>query len=395
MKKISIIILLLWLSVASTAQKPKTVLIDANRLTELKMKVQQKDKATLQLIDSLKKEAGVALDMKPLSVIDKVFAPPSGNKHDYMSQAPYFWYDSSKLNGLPYLRKDGERNPEINKITDHKNLDEMSNAVKLLSLAYYFTKEEKYAEKASALLRYWFFNEDTKMNPNLEYAQAVPGVNTGRGIGIIETRALTNIPDAVSLLNGSKFWSEKDTKSLRQWYAEYLNWLLTSKNGKEEHSAKNNHGTWFYMQAIDFALFTGDKEKAGQLIDESKKRLDSQLTKEGKWPLELERTNALGYSTFNTRAWFDLATIAEYAGADLWHYKTANGATLKTALDWLIPYATGKEKWNYQQISHYNSTDIYPLLLIAAEKFKSPGYIKEAAGINKGNDTITALLYKK
>jgi len=394
MKNFLTIIITLPLFITINAQLPKTFLIDADRMVEVKKILQQKDKHELLLVDSLKKQADALLRMKPVSVIDKAFTPASGSKHDYMSQAPYFWYDSTKPNGLPYMRKDGVRNSEINKITDHRFLADLDNAARILSLTYFFTGEEKYADKAATLLRYWFFNEDTKMNPNLEYAQAIPGVNNGRGIGIIETRSLTGIADAVGLLLGSKSWSEADSKQLQQWYSQYLSWMLTSKNGNDEHAAKNNHGTWFYVQAVDFALFTGNKEKAKQLVEETKKRLDSQLTKEGKWPLELERTNALGYSTFNTRAWFDLASLAEKTGVDLWHYKNASGASLQTAIDWLMPYALGEKNWTYQQISKYNKDDFYPLLLIAAKKFTGNHYLSLANGINKqSNDLIIELLY--
>jgi len=395
MKRKLLVIVCLTLFIASQAQIPKTFLMDANRLAEVKKKLQQKDKPTLPLIDSLKKQATAFLNMKPLSVMDKAFTPASGSKHDYMSQAPYFWYDSTKPSGLPYLRKDGERNPEINKITDHKFLSDLDNAARILSLAYFFTGEEKYADKTAGLLRYWFFNEATKMNPNLEYAQAVPGVNNGRGIGIIETRSLTGIADAVGLLQGSKSWTEGDTKELQQWYTHYLNWLLTSKNGNDEHAAKNNHGTWFYVQAIDFALFTGNQQKAKQLAEETKGRLDSQLSADGRMPLELERTNALGYSTFNIRAWFDLARVAEKTGEDLWHYKNAKGATLQTAVDWLMPYALGEKPWTYKQISRYNRSDFLPILLQASENFNDLRYTSYSRGMNKeGNDWMTKLLYK-
>src|SRR5438034_1169430 len=114
------------LTLASFSQQPKTYLIDAQHLVQLKNKLKQKDQQAVALVDSLINHAGAFLNMKSVSVVDKAFTPPSGSKHDYMSQAPYFWYDSSKPKGLPYLRRDGERNPEINKITDHRNLDEVS-----------------------------------------------------------------------------------------------------------------------------------------------------------------------------------------------------------------------------------------------------------------------------
>src|SRR6185436_16607556 len=387
---------MLMITAGSIAQLPKSLIIDASRLVEIKKKVQQKDSGVLALIDELKKQADDLLKMKPVSVMDKEFTPVSGNKHDYMSQAPYFWYDSSKPNGLPYLRRDGVRNPEINKITDRTYIGRLENASRILSLAYYLTGDNKYAEKTAMLLRHWFLNEDTKMNPHLEYAQAIPGVNKGRGIGIIETRNLVGIADAVSLLEGSASWTNADTKAMKDWYGKYLDWLLASKNGKDEHAAKNNHGTWYYAQAIDFALFTENKELAKKLAEESKKRLDSQLTKEGEQPLELDRTNGLGYSTFNLQAWFDVSKLAEKVGVDLLSYETSNGSNIRMALDWLLPYALGEKKWTYQQIGEYNKEEIYALLLQAANRFKEPKYKvwAEQKLDAEVNDLVIDLLYK-
>ena len=377
------------------AQTPGPLLSDPARLQEIKQKIQQQDKVALATLTQLQKKADSLLDMKPVSVMEKKMIPVSGNKHDYMSQAPYFWYDSTKPNGLPYLRRDGQRNPEIYKITDRTYLGKIDNACRILSLAWYFTGNEKYAAKASLLLQTWFIDEATKMNPHLDYGQAIPGINTGRGIGIIETIALTGIADAAILLQGSPSWTTSLDKQLKQWYAQYLQWMLTSKNGMEEHAAKNNHGTWYYAQAIDFALFTGNKNKAVELINESKKRLDSQLTAEGKQPLELERTNGLGYSTMNLHGWFTVATLSAKTGIDLWNYKTPAGVGIQTAFDWLLPFAMGDSSWPYQQISGYDrKSEWYPLLLQAAAGFKKKNYLEMAASVNKEDmNMITELLY--
>jgi len=316
--------------------------------------------------------------MKPVSVMDKGITPPGGSKHDYMSQAPYFWYDSSKPNGVPYMRRDGVRNPEINKIEDHKHLDELHESVHTLSLAYYFTGEEKYAQKATALLRYWFLEEATKMNPNQNYGQGIPGITEGRGIGLIETRSLEDVADAVGLLHGSSSFTVADNNGIQQWYKQFLNWMLTSKNGNEEHAAKNNHGTWYSSQVVDYALFTGDKEKAHELAEESKKRIDSQITAEGKMPLELARTTSLGYSTFNLMAWSKLSALAQQSGTDLWGYINARGSGIRKAIDWLTPFAIGEKKWEYQQINTYNKAELYELLLYAYHYYHDPKYLVEA-----------------
>ena len=375
---------------------PRVLLTDAVRLVELKKKAEQQDATVLSLVSGLRTQADKLLDMRPISVMDKARVPPSGNKHDYMSQAPYFWYDSSKPKGLPYLRRDGERNPEIYTITDHRYMGDLDNASRVLALAWYFTGEEKYAIKAAALLRHWFFDDSTRMNPNLNYAQAVPGVNDGRGTGIIESIALTGIADAAGLLEGSHSWTTADAGALRQWYAQYLDWMLTSKNGKDEHAAKNNHGTWYLAQAADFALFTGDVAKARELAEEGKKKMDGQVEKDGKMPLELARTNGLGYSTYNLQAWFKLGTLAQLTGTDLWNYQNKEGAGIRTALDWLRPYALGEKKWDYQQIGGYKKEDYYGLLLQAATKYKDSRYVDYARSSGeKGNTIMTALLYRE
>jgi len=382
--------------VALSAQKPRVFLMDADRLASLKTSYAQNDKDAAALVADLQKKADKLLSMKPVSVMDKAITPVSGTKHDYMSQAPYFWYDSSKPNGLPYMRRDGVRNPEINKIIDHKSLDDLENAVQTLSLAWYFTGNEKYAQKAAQLLRYWFLEDATKMNPNLNYSQGIPGITDGRGIGIIETRSLMNVADAIGLLRGSNAWTMADDQGLQQWYKEYLNWLLTSKNGNEEHRAKNNHGTWFNAQAVDYALFTGDMAKAHALAEEAKQRIDSQINGQGQMKLELERTAALSYSTFNLVAWSELATLAQKAGTDLWSYHNAAGSGIRKAIDWLRPFAVGDKKWEYQQINNYNKGEAYELLLYAAFNYKDNSYLADADRTGrKGTDLLLDMLLRR
>lgn len=373
---------------------PTVFLMDTNRLALLKGKMNQHDEATEKSVNDLREQADKLLDMAPVSVMSKSSTPTSGSKHDYMSQAPYFWYDSSKPNGLPYMRRDGERNPEIYTITDSRNMRELENACRKLALSWYLTGEEKYARKTTLLLRHWFMDDSTRMNPNLNFAQAIPGVNDGRGIGIIESISLTGIVDAAGLLEGSASWTPADAAALRQWYVNYLDWMLSSKNGKDEHAAKNNHGTWYLEQATDFALFTGDMTRAKALAEEGKVKMDGQIERDGKMPLELARTNGLGYSTYNLSAWFNLSLLAERTSTDLWNYKNKNGAGIRTALDWLRPFAMGEKKWEYQQIGGYKKSDIYPLLFKAASKYENHNYKEYTQTIEKDSkNPLMDLLY--
>ena len=366
-----------------------------NILHELFVKSElQKDRSFKKFIS----EAQEYLNIKPASVMEKSQTPPGGNKHDYMSMAPYWWPDPSKPDGLPYIRKDGERNPEIRKFTDHAAQGRMIGAVETLSLAFAITNDSKYSKKAAQLLRVWFLDNETKMNPNLNFAQYIPGINTGRGIGIIETSSYYKIVDAIGILETSDVWSQEDDQEIRKWFDEYLDWLTTGKYGKDEANEKNNHGTWYDVQVVSISLFLGKHDLAKRVLNEVKdKRIQSQITSDGKQPLELARTKSWGYSIFNLNAFFHLALLGDNIGIDLWNYQSGEGASIRKALDYLLPFAVHLEKWKYKQIEKIDLNSLHSLLLIAKNKYDQKVYSKwiEKISGDYTEDRIENLLYDK
>ncbi len=355
---------------------PKVFLLDAKQLQLTKQRIREVDKSMAEAWRKLQGEAQKALTGGPFSVVTKEPTPPSGNKHDYMSQAPYFWPDPNKAGGLPYIRRDGERNPEIDKITDHRSLDQMVAAVETLALAYYFRSDETYATKAVELLRAFFLDPDTRMNPHLQFAQAIPGVNTGRGIGLIETRGLTRVVDAVGLLAGSKALRQADHRGLEDWFGEFLKWMLESKNGRDEAAAKNNHGTYYDLQVTSFALFLGERAFAKDILQTARtNRIAAQIEPDGRQPLELARTRAWSYSVGNLDGLMLLAQLGESVSVDLWNYQSGDGRSIRRALDYLVPVALGEQKWAYKQLGEWPPQMLFPLIRRAAARYRDPKFL--------------------
>jgi hypothetical protein len=373
---------------------PRVFLLNAQELLNIRSG-SQNDPRSVEMMHAVTAEADRAMTQGPFSVMDKTITPPSGNKHDYMSHAPYFWADPSKPDGLPYIRRDGEHNPEIKKITDHDEWSRMSEDARALALAWYLTRKPEYAERAALLLRTWFLDPATKMNPNLEFGQGIPGINTGRGIGIIESRVLVDDTDAIGLLAGSPAWTAADEKGMKDWLAQYLNWMRTSEKGKAEDAAKNNHGTWYDLQVTDIALFLGDTQLAVDTLERVKtRRIAVQIEPDGKQPLELARTNAWGYSNGNLDGLCKLATLGSEAGVDLWNFKTADGRSIRTAVDFLVPYAAGEKPWDYQQIGGFHASEMLPTLLRAAKAYHDEKYAALAKQLDTAPQNVETLLLK-
>lgn len=355
-------------TVETTLSKSDNVKLDFVALKANKKKLSANDKSLLPAYQQLLKDADNLLNYEPVSVMQKNAFPPSGNKHDYMSIGPYWWPDPSKPDGLPYIRKDGEFNPEIHEYPDKENMPKVCENVYILSLAYYYSNDEKYAQHASKLLEVWFLDSATKMNPNLNFGQAVKGVTTGRAEGIIDTRHFVFAIDGALLLKNSKSWTVSNDNALKKWFSEFLNWLNTSKIGLDELNAKNNHGVWFDAQALAIALYVGNQKMADAIVQRAAGRLDKQLNDEGLFPLELERTTSLHYSAFILKAFVTIATLSEQTSINLWKLETPSGKSMQKALNALTPYITKEKEWNLgKQIRPFNSNDA-PMLLLQAER---------------------------
>jgi hypothetical protein len=353
---IAAVLAFFWSAGTACSQTARTVRVDvpglsAAKLDDARALVKALDSRVMPAYEKLISDANAALTAPLVAVTDKkTLLPPSGDKHDYFSLSPYWWPDPSKKDGLPYIRRDGETNPESKRDLDQPRVAALGWNVQGLALAYYMTGDEKYASRAAEQIRRWFLNSDSRMNPHLRFSQLVRGNPAERGSGIIDTRWFIEVVQSAGLLRGSKSWTAEDEAGLKKWFRTYLDWLLTSPNGKHEHDAQNNHGSWFAAQTAAYAMFVGDTALARRIVEDAKPRIGWQIKPDGSQPIELERTRSMHYSSFNVEALSRVAEIGRSLGIDLWNYQAPEGGSLRRAIDHLAKYSGSGLKWPGQQI---------------------------------------------
>ena len=351
------------------AGKTMAFTLDLKVLEKNRSAIANNDPAISEAYKMLIKDAGKVMQFEPVSVMEKTNLPPSGDKHDYMSLAPYFWPDPAKTDGLPYIRRDGQTNPEVKNYKDKEYMPRVCEQVNILALAYYFSGDNSYAAHAAKIIRVWFLDPATRMNPNLNFGQAIKGVNEGRGAGLIDTRHFVKLIDGIGLLQTAKAWKAEDQQGMKKWFSDFLNWMQTSKVGLDELHAKNNHGAWYDAQRLAMAMFIDSTDLAKQIIAHAAGRLDYQADDKGFFPAEMARTISLHYTAFAMEAFFIIAGMADKNGFNFWDHVTPTGKSLKRSFTVLKPYYTNEKNWEGEQIKDYDFADGYLLLLEAAKHY--------------------------
>jgi len=353
-------------------------LFNPQDLAQLKSKVQEHHPAfEVQFLDLIN-EASRELVSGPYSVMEKKQTPPSGDKHDYISLARYYWPNPNQQEGLPYIHRDCEMNPDIfNDDYDYSKKNQTVRACILLCLAYYLTVDEKYATHAALIARTWFLNPDTCMNPNLNFSQIKPGISNRNHCGIIEGHTFPFLFESFNFLKGSPSWTNSDILKMEEWAAKYLDWLLTSANGIKECRTSNNHASWYDFQLIYFSLYTHHTHLAEEHVEKfTFKKLESHFAKDYSQPHEMIRKKNYYYSLFNLQALFYCALLGKHVGKDLWEMEKRKEGTLRKGLEFLLPYVENEESWKDGELSTTDFKELSSLLLIAASIYPSSKYFQ-------------------
>lgn len=309
----------------------------------------------------------------PVTVTASGSPRSAGGKHDFFSEGDYWWPDPNNPDG-PYIQRDGMTNP-ANFVEHRRAMIRLSLAVPALAAAYQITRQRKYADHAALHLRAWFVDDATRMNPNLQYAQAIHGRFTGRGTGIIDTLHLVEVARAADRID----MPAAALDGVKKWFAEYTGWMTTSKNGAEERDAKNNHGTCWVTQVAAFARLTGNREQTDYCLNRFKTVLiPNQEDADGSFPAELRRTKPYGYSLFNLDAMAILTQTLTTPQDNLWKWETADGRGMAKAVAYMYPYMLDKKKWpKPPDVMYYDQWPVrQPSLLFAGLALGKPEYLE-------------------
>jgi hypothetical protein len=324
------------------------------------------------------KLADTAMSLEPITITRFRASQSAGGSNDFFSNADYFWPDPSKPDGLPYIQRDGESNPK--NFNEHRMaMRGLSDAVAALGAAYKITGDERYARKAAELLRVFFLDERTRMNPHLQFAQAIPGRSTGRSYGIIDGLHLVEVPLAIIAMQKSSAFTPELVNGLKQWFSSLSEWMYSSANGKQEGAAKNNHAVAYWLQIACFASFTGDEAKLADCRRQFKEVfVPNQMAADGSFPQELKRTKPYGYSIFQLDNLATLCQVLSTRGDDLWRFELPDGRGIRKAMAYLYPFLADKSKWPLKpDVQAWDKWPArQPSLLFAGLAFSEPRYLE-------------------
>jgi hypothetical protein len=294
------------------------------------------------------------LNETPVTITASASPRSAGGRHDFFSEADYWWPDPGHPAG-PYIQRDGLTNPG-NFVEHRRAMVRLSLQVPALAAAWKLTRDSRYAAHAARHLRAWFVDGATRMNPHLLYSQAIHGRVTGRGIGIIDTVHLVEVVRALPLLEASGALSAGDRATVREWFSHYLTWMTTHQYGIDEREARNNHGTCWVMQVAEFARHTGRDDLTAYCRDRYKTvLLPNQVAADGSFPEELRRTKPYGYSLFNLDAMATLCQIASTGADNLWTHELPDGRGIRKAVAFMAPYIADKKTWPYKPDVMYHA----------------------------------------
>lgn len=309
------------------------------------------------------------LEKGPWSVTFSKRHAISGNPHDYFSQGPYWWPNPEDPDG-PFIRRDGEIYP--GRFNDHHAwFGQLADTVLALATSGYYLEEKPFLDRAAELLRVWFIDEKTRMNPHMRYGQLIPGICDGRPIGLIEINSVDRIIHALGFFSEEPDYADL-LAGMRVWIGEMLDWLLIPGGFAEEECRNgNNHATlvlWRTWSRLRFSRPRGCDSRLRKMVSRSAfaPNCGGRLLAQG--------TGAYTQLSLHPLRLGPFALICEVMlkyGINLWNEENAQGGSLRKAAAFLLPAVENPFSWKWPQILGDDTSDSF-FLQYAAKRLNLP-----------------------
>lgn len=241
---------------------------------------------------------------------------------------------------------------------DYRAALKMTTAVRDAALGYWFTGEDRYAERAIDLLYHWCLKPETYMEPNADIA------NNSTAIEVKVT--MPKLWYGASLLRGHPYWKEKTARDLETEFKQWVETLIGSLPDPGYYQF-NNHWAWRIATIASAASFLNDQELLDRAFCMWRGRCETaaygkdrprpwsqyrqQSDDEGHLKRELARKDGLTYHVYGTKALVMTAEIARHHGVDLYSYNAPtdpeSGSTLKKLFNFMVPYLKSPSTWKW------------------------------------------------
>ena len=310
------------------------------------------------------------------------------DKHDYESFSLYGWPNPDTPDGLPYIKKDGYKNPKHLE-GDKLALRKLGYATYYLSLLYYFTGEKSYYVRLRKHLFTFFIDEETKMNPNLNHGQAMPGINEGQRGGIIDFAVTFGYTLSIlQCLRGRGLLDQGLCLGLGSWLRQFQFWLLESPFGKQMDACDNNHSLVYDYLMLVISEFLDDYYMIVSTKTKYLERMQQQILPNGDMPLETKRVNSRNYYSMNLKLFIEIGKILRVnlkkypllVGAVRYYSKHAGPSTWAFSQE--IPFVE-----EYDNYFYYNAKKYFGLEGFTLKKSSNLQYILLADVYGGGNET--------
>ncbi|CAE6419164.1 unnamed protein product [Rhizoctonia solani] len=250
----------------------------------------------------------------------------------------------------PYKPRDGKVNPDTREIKNPAYVIQMSQSVLWNAIAAVASGSKLHEKSAVGFINAFFLDNKSRMNPKVEFGQVVrgpPGTQAGSYMGVLDMRSLVKVVNAVLVLREtqSSYWTQDLDVKMKTWATQYIQWVEASSVGRKAARAANNHGSFYPNQIAALKILSEDMAGARLVLQSYfDNQFQDQIVASGEQPLEAVRTRPFHYRCFNLEAIITNAKLGDYIGINYWSVRTKYGATIQTAVDYVISLDPGNER---------------------------------------------------